>query len=128
MQDEPIDEFRLSLKSEAVYDFFHTTEALFSLFIANRVSYIPWRKMRHIGVGQICDFIRDVVLEDDLSNEGIREAFYYGTGEDALEKSEELHESVDFIKTYLKLVGTRFLDHDLYNEYKHGLRVVTSIL
>jgi len=126
LQDESVEEFRLSLKSEVVYDFFHTTEALFSLFIANRVSHIPWRKMRHLGVGQICDFIRNIVLNDDLSDEDIRYAFYRGTGEDALEENEELRESVEFIGTYLKTVGTRFLDNTLYNEYKHGLRVVTS--
>lgn len=126
LQDESIEAFRLALQSEAVYDFFHTTEALFSLFIANRVSYIPWRKMRHLGVGQICDFIRDVVLNNGLDHEDIRFAFYRGTGEDALEKNDELRESVEFIETYLKTVGTRFLDNDLYNEYKHGLRVVTS--
>lgn len=126
LQDESIEAFRLALQSEAVYDFFHTTEALFSLFIANRVSYIPWRKMRHLGVVQICDFIRDVVLDNGLDHEDIRFAFYRGTGEDALEKNDELRESVEFIETYLKTVGTRFLDNDLYNEYKHGLRVVTS--
>lgn len=126
LQDESKEAFRLALQSEAVYDFFHTTEALFSLFIANRVSYIPWRKMRHLGVGQICDFIRDVVLNNGLDHEDIRFAFYRGTGEDALEKNDELRESVEFIETYLKTVGTRFLDNDLYNEYKHGLRVVTS--
>jgi hypothetical protein len=126
LKEESIEEFRLSLKSEAVYDFFHTTEALFSLFIANRVSYIPWRKMRHIGVRQICEFIRDVVLDDGLSQEDIRYAFYRGTGENAIEESDEIRESVEFIETYLKTVGTRFLDNDLYNEYKHGLRVVTS--
>ncbi|WP_155120796.1 hypothetical protein [Haloarcula sp. K1] len=126
LQEESIEGLRLSLKSEAVYDFFHTTEALISLFIANRVSYIPWRKMRHLGVHQICDFIRDVILDDSLSQEDIRYAFYRGIGEDALEESEELRESVEFIETYLKTVGTRFLDNDLYNEYKHGLRVVTS--
>lgn len=126
LQDESVEEFRLSLKSEAVYDFFHTTEALFSLFIANRVSYIPWRKMRHLGVHQICDFIREIVLDDGLSHEDIRYAFYRGTGDGALEENEEPRESVGFIETYLKTVGTRFLDNDLYNEYKHGLRVVTS--
>lgn len=126
LRNESVEDIRLSLKSEAVYDFFHTTEALFSLFIANRVSYIPWQKMRHLGVQQICDFIRDVVLNEGLTHEDIRYAFYRGTGEDALEESEELRESVEFIETYLKTVGTRFLDNDLYNEYKHGLRVVTS--
>lgn len=126
LQDESIEKFRLSLQSEAVYDFFHTTEALFSLFIANRVSYIPWRKMRHLSVHQICDFIRDVVLGGGLSHEDIRYAFYRGTGEDALKENDELRESVEFIETYLKTVGTRFLDNDLYNEYKHGLRVIAS--
>lgn len=126
LQDESLEHLRLSLQSEAVYDFFHTTEALFSLFIANRVSHIPWRKMRHLGVSQICDFIRDVILDDGLTHEDIRYAFYRGTGENALEENEELRESVEFIETYLKTVGTRFLDNDLYNEYKHGLRVVTS--
>lgn len=126
LQDEPIEEYRLALQSEVVYDFFHTTEALFSLFIANRVSYIPWRKMRHLGIKQICTFIRDVVLDDGLDHEDIRYTFYRGTGEKALEENEKLSESVEFIETYLKTVGTRFLDHDLYNEYKHGLRVVLS--
>lgn len=126
LQDEPIEAFRLSLQTEVVYDFFHTTEALFSLFIATRVSHVPWRKMRHLGVGQICDFIRDIVLNDDLEDEDIRFVFYRGTGEEALEKNDELRESVEFIERYLKTVGARFLDNDLYNEYKHGLRVVTS--
>ncbi|RYJ14519.1 hypothetical protein ELS19_11520 [Halogeometricum borinquense] len=126
MQDEPVEDIRLSLQSEAIYDFFHTTEALFSLFIANRVSHVPWRKMRHLGVNQICDFIRNVVLNNGLSHEDIRFAFYRGVGEEAIEESEEIRESVEFIETYLKTVGIRFLDNELYNEYKHGLRVVTS--
>lgn len=126
LRDESVEEYKLALQSEVVYNFYHTTEALFSLFIANRVSYLPWRKMRHLGVGQICEFIRDVVLDDGLELEDIRFTFYRGTGENAHEANEQLLESVEFIEQYLKTIGQWFLDHDLYNEYKHGLRVLTS--
>lgn len=126
LQEESLESYRLTLQSEIVYDFFHTTEALFALFIANRVSEIPWRKIRHLGVRLICEFIREMVLDEGLDDEDIRFAFYRGTGERAHEEDDDLRESIEFINTYLETVGDRFLDHELYNHYKHGLRVYAT--
>lgn len=125
LQKEALDEYRLALQAEVVYDFYHTTEALFSLFIAVRASHIPWLKMKHLRVRQICDFIRDVVLDDGVSDEDIRYAFYRGVDPDALEEDEDFADSVAFIQQYLNTVGNRYLDMGLYDEYKHGLRLIT---
>lgn len=124
LKAKPLQDYQLALQSEVVYSFFHTSEALLSLFMSIWTE-IPWLRMQHIGYKQICDFVRDVLLEDSVTDEDIVNGFYFGVDSVALEKDEDFADSVTFIQQYLKTVGNRMLDNDLYRRYKHGLRLMT---
>jgi hypothetical protein len=124
LKAKPLQDYRIALQSEVVYSFFHTSEALLSLFISIWTE-IPWLKMQHIGYRQICAFVREVLLEDNVPAEDIVDGFYFGVDPVALEKDEDFAASVEFIQKYLKTIGNRMLDNDLYRGYKHGLRLMT---
>ena len=125
LRGKPIEEHRLALESEVAYSFFHGSEAVFSLFMSIWVE-IPWLRMKHIGYGQICNFIRDQLLKDEITNTDIVKAFYFNVdAEPALEHDEDFTDSVEFISNYLKNIGARMLDNDAYRAYKHGLRQIS---
>jgi len=122
LKAESIDSFKLHLKAEIVFTFFHSAEALFSLIIATREAQVPWVQMRGIRFKDLCDFIRDKMVAKALTEEEIRYIFYNGIVDD--EGKKKLQKSLSFIKEYLSRMGKIFLENEAYNEYKHGLRVM----
>jgi len=125
LKEEPIKSYKLSLKAELVFTFYHSTEALFSLIICGTTSSVPWVSMQDIKVKGICDYIRGFVLKDKLTDEQIRFMFFNSVSTKDI-KRKEFVESIKFIREYLKRIGRLFLENEVYNEYKHGLRVMTT--
>jgi len=125
LKKENIEDYKLSLKTELYYTFFHMTEALFSLMICARTSKLPWLSMKLIKFKEICDNIRDTILQDKLTDEDIRFLFFNGVINKEAERK-DVKDSIRFIKEYLKRMGKLFLDSKMYMEYKHGLRLITS--
>ena len=124
LKKENIEDYKLSLKTEIFFTFFHTAEALFSLMICVHSSKLPWLSMKLIKFKEICDNIRDTILQEKLSDEDIRFLFFNGIiGKEAERK--DIKDSISFIRQYLKRMGKLFLDNKLYLEYKHGLRLIT---
>lgn len=120
---EPIEAYQLFLKGEIVFTFFHSTEALFSLIICCLNSPIPWVAMKNIRFEDICKYVREEIVTGNISDENIRFVFFHGCiGEEA--KREDVKKSIAFIKDYLKRIGSRFLENEIYNAYKHGLRIM----
>lgn len=116
---------RQSLKADVVLQFYHISEALFSLMVAVDDSAAPWLEMKYIGVRDIADFIRDVIQEDELGEDELKNWFYHRASEEN-EGYEEIRRSLEFIEEYLPWMGRMFLDNDVYNEYKHGLRLYSG--
>lgn len=124
-QDEPLEEYRLSLKSEVIFTYYHISEALFSLIICRNAA-IPWIYMKHLRFSEICDFVRDNLL-DGASKRNVAATFYPQIGEEEWkDENGQLFESVSFIQEYLRRMGAVFLENDVYSEYKHGLRLIAA--
>jgi hypothetical protein len=124
LQEKSVDAFHQAIESEIVFTFYHITESLYMLLgVCNSV--VPWLEMKHIRVGEIADFIRETVVDEDWEDGALEEIFYPG-----LRVPEEhegtMEESLTFISEYLARMSHWYLDNDIYNEYKHGLRLSTS--
>jgi len=126
LKKENLDRYRLALKSEVVFNFFHMAEALFSLMHACRKSPVPWIEMKSTRSKTLCEYVNEEIVSGKISEEDIRFLFYNGViGEEA--KKEIVVKSIQFIKEFLKRTGKIFLEYgEIYNEYKHGLRLVTA--
>lgn len=124
LNEKSVDGFHQAIESEIVFTFYHLSESLFMLMgVCN--SAAPWLEMKHIRVGDIADFIRDTVRDEDWEDGALKSIFYPNMR--APEEHEgTMEESLDFIKEYLSRMSHRYLDNDIYNEYKHGLRLSTS--
>lgn len=124
IKDENIESYKLTLKSEMVFTFYHMAESLFSLMYCVRYSELPWLAMKHLRFKEICNYVKDEIVTDKISDEDIRFIFYNGIFGDNAKKS-EVQESIKFIRDFLKRMGAIFLDNEIYMEYKHGLRIMT---
>jgi hypothetical protein len=124
LQEKSVEAFHQAIESEIVFTFYHITESLFMLIgVCN--STVPWLEMKHIRVREIADFIRDTVTDEDWEDGALKSIFYPNMR--APEEHEgTMEESLDFIEEYLARMSHRYLDNDIYNEYKHGLRLSTS--
>lgn len=78
-QDGSIEDYRLTLNSEVVFTYFHISEALFSLIVC-RAADIPWLYMKHPRFGEICDFVREELVEE-ATKRNIAATFYPQTKE-----------------------------------------------
>lgn len=125
LKKENIEQYKLALQAEVVFAFFHIAEALFSLMICMRNSQLPWLDMKTIRFEKICKYVRNEVITGNITDDDIRFLFYNGIFGDQAKKK-EIVQSIKFIKEYLKKMGTYFLDNEVYNEYKHGSRVMTA--
>lgn len=124
LQEKSIEEYRRAIESEIVATFYHISESLFILMgVCN--SALPWLEMKHIRMSQINEFVGDEIIKKNLSEDELKQIFYPGIRPPE-EMEETMEESFDFIEEYLARMCHRFLDKDIYNEYKHGLRLSTT--
>lgn len=125
LNKETIGAYTLALKSEIVFTFYHMAESLFSLMYCAKNSEVPWLSMKELRFTDLCDYVRDEITTGKISDDDLMFLFYYGfLGEDA--KKEDIVKSIKFIKEFLKRTGNYFLDNEIYSEYKHGLRVMST--
>lgn len=125
LKNEGIDLYKLKIKAEIVFTFFHMAESLFSLMYCAKYTKVPWLFMKSLRFNKLCDYVRDEIVTGKISDEDIRFLFFNGLiGEDA--KKEIIVSSISFIKEFLKRLGKIFLDNEVYSEFKHGLRVMTT--
>ena len=124
LNEKSVESFQQAIESEIVFTFYHITESLFMVLgVCN--STVPWLEMKHIKIKHIMEFVRETVTERNWDKDELEEIFYPGL------KVPEEHEgtkdkSLKFIEEYMARMGQRYLDNDIYNEYKHGLRLSTS--
>ncbi|QHS17209.1 hypothetical protein GWK26_08675 [haloarchaeon 3A1-DGR] len=124
LNEKSVESFHRAIESEIVFTFHHITESLFMLIgVCN--SKLPWVEMKKIRISEIADFIEETVTEKDWEDGALESVFYPGT---TVPKEHEgtKESSLEFIEKYLSRMSHRFLDRDIYNEYKHGLRLSTS--
>jgi len=127
LKKEDINQYKLSLKSEIVFTFFHLAEALFSLLYYCRKSPFPLLEMKSIRADELYSYVQDEIITGKITDEDIRFVFYNGIIDEEAQK-ETIVSSIKFIREFLRRVGERFLKYkDVYIEYKHGLRVVPAI-
>lgn len=134
-------QFELSIKSEFFFVFNHTTEALFTLLYVIDNHGIAWADMQELSTGELDDYIREYYVKTDADKSKLSEAFfpmvdndYNGNdteilGDNSDSKNSSIVESLDFIQEYLAKIGKMYTDkelyRDIYNHFKHGLRVST---
>lgn len=117
--------YTLALKSEIVFTFYHMAESLFSLMYCAKNSEVPWISMKELRFTDLCDYVRDEITTGKISDDDLMFLFYYGlVGEDA--KKDNIIKSIKNIRAFLKRMSTYFLDNEIYVEYKHGLRVMST--
>jgi len=125
LKKEGIESYKLKIKAEVVFTFFHMAESLFSLMYCAKNTQVPWLFMKSLRFKKLCDYVKDEIVTGKISNEDIRFLFFNGViGDEA--KKEIITSSISFIKKFLKRLGKIFLDNDVYSEFKHGLRVMTT--
>lgn len=123
LNEKSVEAFHQAIESEIVFTFYHISESLFMLIgVCN--SALPWLEMKHIRVREIAEFIRETVIDEDWEDGALKSIFYPNIR--APEEHEGMmEESLDFIERYLSRMSHRYLENDIYNEYKHGLRLST---
>jgi len=125
LKKEGIEPYKLKIKAEIYFTFFHMAESLFSLMYCALKTEIPWLSMKSLRFKDLCDYVKDEIVAGKISDENIRFLFFNGiVGDDA--KQEIIVSSISFIKEFLKKLGKIFLDNEIYSEFKHGLRVMTT--
>jgi len=124
LNEKSVEAFHQAIESEIVFTFYHISESLFML-IGVCSSTVPWLEMKHIRVREIAEFIRETVTDEDWEDGALKSIFYPNMREPE-EHEGTMEESLDFIEKYLSRMSHRYLENDIYNEYKHGLRLSTS--
>lgn len=122
--DEEIEDYQRMAKAEFVYMFYHSTEALLGLVMSLTRNGTPWIDLKEARGWKIDDFVDEDLRSDDFDEE-LHEVFYPGVRPDE-DQRKQINESVGVVRSYLKQIGSMFDDRDVYNEYKHGLRLVTQ--
>lgn len=152
MLKDDIDDFRLVLKSDLRQTYFHAIETVFELLFALspkkdtvteyydftlhfRLTYSNWsetyRKIKDIAtIDSALDFLdqsidftdRKITVGQYLFYMGI---FYQSNFENELKAKVE--NSIESIKTTLRIIAREFVNREEYNAYKHGLRIVPSL-
>lgn len=123
-----ITELEMFATSEIVYTFYHTAETLFALMMAS-TSRAPWLVLKEYGPGQLWRFARSIADTDPDENrdeevlmDRIGARFYPTLPSD----DDRLRESTREILHYLERMFWHFDRNELYNSYKHGLRLITD--
>lgn len=121
-EEEMIEEFEMYATSEIVYTFYHTTEALFALMMASQ-SRTPWLVLREYRNYQIWEFVEGIldIEDEDEQIEAIGARFY-----ETLPPNETLNQSCQEIYEYLEQMFFYYENNEVYNSYKHGLRLMTD--
>lgn len=113
---------RRQVKAEFVYLFYHSTEALLGLVRSLSKGGIPWVDLKETRGWKIDEFV-DEDLQEDAFKDELRGVFYPATNP-TKEQEKLIGESVELIWQYLKYIGRMYGKRTVYNEYKHGLRLV----
>lgn len=152
MLQDNLDDFRLVLKSDLRQTYFHAIETVFELLFALspkkdtvteyydftlhfRLTYSNWsetyRKIKDIAtIDSALDFLdqsidfadRKITVGQYLFYMGI---FYQSNFENELKA--QVENSIEAIKTTLRIIAREFVNREEYNAYKHGLRIVPSL-
>lgn len=117
--------FIRTLKSEIFFTQFHLSEALFGLmysFIRDETN--PWIILTVYKSEELNNFVQKIKdkklqLTDDL----IFYLFYFGIIDKEKER-EDIKKSIKFIRDFIIALSNEFTNHDAYNSYKHGFRVM----
>jgi hypothetical protein len=117
-------------KAEYVFSCYHLTEALFASIYAFDKRNVFWIDIRELYTSQLEDYIENRFIENTISYEDMINIFYplvdmFETElvDDTRDSSEILEDSLDFLQQYLEELARLFMDRDIYNHYKHGMRI-----
>lgn len=123
-RDEEFVEYcRRQVRAEFVYMFYHSFEALLGLIRSLTENGIPWIDLKETYTGDIENFVKNDMKEDDFNRDLCR-VFYPGL--DASDPGERVEDAVESIWEYLDRAGRIYCNRTVYNEYKHGLRLITK--
>lgn len=122
---EEIGDYQRMTKAEFVYMFYHSTEALLGLVRSLTKDGIPWIDLKEARGWKIDEFVEGDLQSDDF-DEDLMDVIYPAAEFENSDQEEQIKESVEVIWDYLVRIGTMFGDRGIYNEYKHGLRLITS--
>ena len=123
-----VTELEMFATSEIVYTFYHTAETLFALMMAS-TSRTPWLVLKEYGHGELWQFARSIADTDpngDIDEEALMDrvgAQFFPT---LPANDDRLRESTREILHYLERMFWYFDRNELYNSYKHGLRLMVD--
>jgi len=121
-RDEMVEELEMYATSELVYTFYHTSEALFALMMASQ-SRVPWLVLREYRSYQLWDLAEYILdIEDEEEQIDAVGARFYPT----LPPNETLNNSCREIYQYLSKMFFHYQNNEVYNSYKHGLRLMAD--
>lgn len=126
LEEEDLEDYRRMIKAEFTYMFYHSSEALLGLVRSLAQDGIPWIDLKETMNRDIDNFIENELQEDDF-RENVKDVFYPFMPVEDDEVQEAVEQSVDFIWRYLNMIGVLYGKRSVYNEYKHGLRLMTSV-
>lgn len=117
--------FIRTLKSEVFFTQYHMSETLFGLMYSFlRDKNNPWIILTVYESKALNQFVEKIETgETQLSDDMLVYLFYFGII-DKERKREDIIKSLAFIRDFLRTLAHEFLEHDVYNSYKHGLRVM----
>ncbi|EJN60465.1 hypothetical protein [Halogranum rubrum] len=110
-------------RSEYRYLFYHSTEALLSIVRSIASQGLTWIDVRETYTNDLYEFIDDSLTTDGILDD-LRYVFYANS--DLVDRRSAMDESIEFIRRYLLRIGDLYKSDNVYNEYKHGLRLMTS--
>ena len=117
--------FIKTLKSEVFFTQYHMSETLFGLmysFLSDRDN--PWIILTAYKSEALNQFIEKIESgKTELTDDMLMYLFYYGIIDKERER-EDIKKSLDFIRKFVRALAHEYLEHDVYNSYKHGLRVM----
>jgi hypothetical protein len=125
LNEKTIDQYRRYIKSEIHHLFYHSTEALLGLVRSIANEGIPWIDLKETHTYMLDDFVENELQNDDYVDT-IKNVFYPDDVVSDPKNRGVIEESAQFIHKYLKRIGYLFSSRDVYNEYKHGLRLLTT--
>ena len=123
--EEDIERYESLVRAEYHYIFYHSTEALLGLINSISKDGIPWIDLKESRSFKIDNFVKEELQDDEFEDE-LREVFYPAIDIRSDEQEEEVSKSTEFFLKYLRMIGSMYSERTVYNEYKHGLRLMTS--